>query len=253
MKRLGAIMFLTVVLGAFCQMNMCMAQNKTEMDEFTTKSGISIKMFCIKHGSIRMGIGGKWLYVDPVGKAAQPATDYSVLPKADFILITHEHGDHLDASAIEQLAKDGTRIIANHNSQKQLGKGEIMTPGEECALEGGISIKAVPAYNSSDGKQNFHPKGRDNGYLITVDGFTIYVAGDTEDIPELKDLSGIGIDVAFLPCNQPYTMTPEQLASAAGTIKPTVLFPYHYSNTDMTQVTKLLEGTGIDVRIRQYQ
>lgn len=229
------------------------AVTQDEADAFLTTSGRSVRMYCIKHGSVRMNIDGKWLYVDPVGRGAQPVTDYSVLPKADVILITHEHGDHLDADAINQLSKDGTLIIANPNSQKQLGKGETMVPGDTRTLDGGLAIKAVPAYNSTQGRENFHPKGRDNGYLISIDGFTVYVAGDTEDIPELSELSDLNIDVAFLPCNQPYTMTPEQLKSAAMTIGPKVLFPYHYGNTDMNQVTGQLEDSGIDVRIRRYQ
>ncbi len=224
---------------------------RDESDVFLTPNGTTIVLYCIKHGSIGMKIADKWIYVDPVGRAAQPATDYSILPKADAILITHEHGDHLDADAIGQLTGDDTRIFATANCCKQLGRGDAMAPGDVRTLDGGIGIKAVPAYNTSADRQNFHPKGRDNGYLLTVDGFTIYVAGDTEDIPEMKDLPAV--DVAFLPCNLPYTMSPEQLDNAARTIGPKVLFPYHYSSTDMTKVTDMLEGSGIDVRIRRYQ
>jgi L-ascorbate metabolism protein UlaG (beta-lactamase superfamily) len=97
----------------------------------------------------------------------------------------------------------------------------------------------------------FHPKGRDNGYILTLGGFRIYIAGDTEDIPEMADIKDI--DVAFLPCNQPYTMTIDQLVNAANIIKPKVLFPYHYSNTSINQARMRLVGSGIDVRIRDYQ
>ncbi|MCQ2073069.1 MAG: MBL fold metallo-hydrolase [Bacteroidaceae bacterium] len=243
-KTLLASMF-----GMLVSVSGCQAQDATS-DSFRTENGTEINIFCIKHGSVRMQIGGKWLYVDPVGKGAQPVTDYSVLPKADVILITHEHGDHLDPDAIALLTKEGTQIIANASSRQKLGRGEAMNVGDWLEIGGGVTVKAVAAYNSTEGRQNFHPKGRDNGYLITVDGFVIYVAGDTEDIPEMKELPS-GIDVAFLPCNQPYTMTPEQLAAAAGVFRPKVLFPYHYGNTDMQQVLKLLEGSGVDVRIRQ--
>lgn len=223
---------------------------KEEVDMFKTANGTPIYMYCIKHGSLRMNIGGKWLYVDPVSKGAQPVTDYSVMPKADVILITHEHGDHLDAGAIEDLTKEGTVLIANPGSQQKLGKGDAMANGDSRSVAG-IGIKAVPAYNSSADKQNFHPKGRDNGYVLTVDGFSIYIAGDTEDIPEMKELKKI--DVAFLPCNLPYTMTPEQLANAAKSFGPKVLFPYHYGQTEIQQTVSLLSGSGIEVRIRQYQ
>ena len=110
---------------------------------------------------------------------------------------------------------------------------------------------AVPAYNTTKGREKFHPKGRDNGYVLTIDGLRIYIAGDTEPIPEMKDIKNI--DVAFLPCNQPYTMTPEQAAKAAKTINPKVLFPYHFSDTPVKKVADLLKDTKIDVRIRNYK
>ena len=114
-----------------------------------------------------------------------------------------------------------------------------------------MTVEAVPAYNTTPGHEKFHPKGRDNGYILNVEDLRIYVAGDTEDIPEMADMKDI--DIAFLPCNQPYSMTPEQLAKAAKTIKPKLLFPYHYSDTPIRKVTMLLGGSGIDVRIRRYK
>ncbi|MBQ0022637.1 MAG: MBL fold metallo-hydrolase [Prevotellaceae bacterium] len=224
---------------------------KEEVDLFTTKSGAPVAIHCIKHGSLSMQIGDKWLYVDPVTNAVKPATDYSVLPKADIILVTHEHHDHLDATAIEQLTKAETQLILNPRSSEQLGgKGFVMKNGDShTAL--GITIDAVPAYNNSADKQQFHPKGRDNGYILTIDGLRIYIAGDTEDIEEMASIKDI--EVAFLPCNLPYTMTPEQLAKAAKSFSPKVVFPYHYGNTEIQQTVKLLDGSGIDVRIRQYQ
>ena len=114
-----------------------------------------------------------------------------------------------------------------------------------------VSVEAVPAYNSTVGREQFHPKGRDNGYILTIDGLRIYIAGDTEDIPEMAQIKDI--DIAFLPCNQPYTMTPDQLVRAAKVIKPKVLFPYHYGQTDLSSIPAQLEGTGIDVRIRHYE
>ena len=126
-----------------------------------------------------------------------------------------------------------------------------MANGDTRTLSDGWTVDAVPAYNNSPEKLQFHPKGRDNGFVLTIEGMRIYIAGDTEDIPEMADLKDI--DVAFLPCNLPYTMTPEQCARAATIIKPAVLFPYHYGQTDIQQVVKLLDGSGIDVRIRDYQ
>ena len=126
-----------------------------------------------------------------------------------------------------------------------------MRNGDHKDMEKGIAIDAVPAYNITPAHTQFHPKGRDNGFVLSLDGFRIYIAGDTEDIEEMKDIKKI--DVAFLPCNQPYTMTPEQLAKAAKVINPKVLFPYHYGDTHIQQVKDLLDGSGIDVRIRNYQ
>ena len=124
-----------------------------------------------------------------------------------------------------------------------------MKNGERTQLEEDIEIEAVPAYNTTKGREQFHPKGRDNGYILTLDGLRIYIAGDTEDIPEMADIKDI--DIAFLPCNQPYTMTPEQLVRAAKIIKPKVLFPYHYGDTDVSGIPVQLPG--IDVRIRHYE
>lgn len=223
-----------------------------EVDIFKTRHGKVIRMYAIKHGSVRMNIDGKWLYIDPVGKAIPPFTDFTSMPWADAILVTHEHKDHLDPEAIEPLMKDGTVLVANPRSSELMGgKGKVLKNGDEMDVLPGIHLKAVPAYNTAADKQQFHPKGRDNGYVITIDGFTVYIAGDTEDIPEMGDLKDV--DVAFLPCNLPFTMTPEQLSKAARMFNPRVLFPYHYGQTDIIQAVNLLKDTAIDVRIRQYQ
>ena len=221
-----------------------------QTDTFKTKEGKAVTITAIKHASLRIQYEGLEIQVDPVAKYALE-TDYSKFPKADVILVTHEHFDHFDRDAIATLKKDGTEIVANPAVQKMLGFGTALTNGESCVLAKEIKLDAVPAYNTTPGHTQFHPKGRDNGYVLTIDGLRIYIAGDTEDIPEMSALKDI--DVAFLPCNQPYTMTPEQVAKAARTIKPKVLFPYHYSQTPIKQVADLLTGSGIDVRIRNYQ
>ena len=126
-----------------------------------------------------------------------------------------------------------------------------MANGDRLQLAEDIMVEAVPAYNITEGHTQFHPRGRDNGYVLTLDGLRIYVAGDTEDIPEMAERHDI--DIAFLPCNQPYTMTTEQLQRAARVIKPRVLFPYHYSQTDVSSLPGELRTEGIDVRIRHYE
>lgn len=219
-------------------------------DTFKTQSGKVVKLHCIKHGSLMIEYDSRSIQIDPVTNQP-PKTDYSTYPKADFILITHEHSDHLDPQAIETLSKADTQIILNKNSQEKLGKGIVMKNGEAMTLSNEIKIEAVPAYNTTKEHLQFHPKGRDNGYILNIDGLRIYIAGDTEDIPEMSNIKNI--DVAFLPCNQPYTMTPGQLTRAAEIINPKVLYPYHYGNTPVEQIQKLLEGTKIDVRIRNMQ
>jgi len=166
-------------------------------------------------------------------------------------LVTHEHGDHFDREALKQLSSDNTLLVMNKRCSDLYGAGEIMANGDSKQLSKDITLEAVPAYNTTEGHQQFHPKGRDNGYILTVDGLRIYIAGDTEDIPEMANIKDI--DIAFLPCNQPYTMTTNQLIRAAKIIKPKVLFPYHYSKTDVSGIPALLKEENIDVRIRHYE
>jgi len=126
-----------------------------------------------------------------------------------------------------------------------------MKNGDTATIKG-VGIEAVAAYNTTPSRVQYHPKGRDNGYLLTLGGTRVYIAGDTEDIPELRGLKDI--DVAFLPMNLPFTMTPEQVASAARAFRPTVLYPYHYGETNVTLLQELLKGErGIEVRVRPMQ
>lgn len=254
-----------------------------EVDEFATPGGQVVRFHALLHASIRLDIGDRHVYIDPVCKLGNRAVDYSAMPKADYILVTHEHGDHFDPSAIRLLTGDSTRLVTNRrcadllkstpsswedNSRSELpssweegaGVVEVMQNGERLTLADDLSLEAVPAYNITEGHLQFHPKGRDNGFVITLDGLRIYVAGDTEDIPEMANLApaseGDGqkaIDVAFLPCNQPYTMTPDQLLHAARIIQPRVLFPYHFGQTDVSGIPAQLQDLPIDVRLRHYE
>ena len=216
-------------------------------DFYTTKGGKEIKIEPLIHASIRIVFNDKEIEIDPVGTLGNRTTDYSRFPKADMILITHEHHDHLDPQAVRTLSKNDTIVIANANSAGILGFGEVMKNGDKRVFADGIEIEAVPAYNVSPDRLQFHPKGRDNGYILTLDGLRIYIAGDTEVIPEMEKLGKI--DIAFLPCNLPYTMTPGQFVEAAEKIKPRVVYPYHYGTTDLTSITPALAPTGIYVRI----
>jgi len=166
--------------------------------------------------------------------------------------VTHEHPDHFDEMAIARLRGTQTAVYLNRNTQERLhGSNVVMKNGDSLRIGEGVWLWAVPAYNTTEGREQFHPKGRDNGYILQLDGLRIYIAGDTEDIPEMANLKKI--DIAFLPCNQPYTMTPDQLVKAAKSFMPKVLFPYHYSDTRINMVLMKMVGSGIDVRIRDYK
>ncbi|MCR5643410.1 MAG: MBL fold metallo-hydrolase [Prevotella sp.] len=240
--------FLTIMTVCFMTVA-CTAAEKT--DVFTTKNGKKVTITCIKHASMEINYDGMEIQVDPVRDSALPITNYSDFPKAKIVLVTHEHKDHFDREAIACVRDQTTDIYLTDGCYRDYHNGVVLHNGDSIVYAPDILIKAVPAYNTTPGRERFHPKGRDNGYVLTLDGLRIYIAGDTEDIPEMEELKDI--DVAFLPCNQPYTMTPEQLVKAANVIKPKVLFPYHYSQTPISRVRMMLMGSGIDVRIRDYQ
>ena len=211
----------------------------------------------IKHGSLEFAYKGMSVQVDPVSGYGKN-TDYAKeFPKADAILITHEHGDHLDKNAITALSSDKTEIILNAKSQQQIGLGRVLANGEFCTLfPVGISVWAVPAYNTTPGREQFHPKGNGNGYLLSFLGsLSAYVAGDTEDIPEMVDIPKIRpvmrISVAFLPVNQPYTMTVDQCVNAAKMVNPEVLIPYHFSQTDLSGLADRLPEMKVLLRDMQ--
>lgn len=223
-----------------------------ECDEFRTSNGMSVKLHALVHASIWIEAGDKQIFVDPVSHLGNRSIDYTTMPTADFILITHEHHDHLDKEAIHNLSHElYTQVIVNQASADILGKGIVMANGDKRTLTDKITIEAVPAYNTTEEHLQFHPKGRDNGYILNIEGLRIYIAGDTEDIPEMADVKDI--DIAFLPCNQPYTMAPEQVVKVAKIIGPKVLFPYHYSDTDLSYIPAALAEDSIDVRIRHYE
>lgn len=243
--------------------NMPVTTAQYEIDEFTTSGGQTVRFHALVHASIRLDIGSRHIYIDPVSKLGNRTIDYTAMPKADYILVTHEHGDHFDAEAIRMLSGKSTRLVTNRRCADLLQNADVPTPevmknGDRLALAADFSLEAVPAYNYTEGHQQFHPKGRDNGFVINLDGLRLYVAGDTEDIPEMaalaaKDDQQKTIDIAFLPCNQPYTMTSDQLLRAARIIQPRVLFPYHFGQTDVSSIPAQLRDLPVDVRLRHYE
>lgn len=216
-----------------------------ETDTIATSAG-DLKITFIGHASLIFSFGGRTIHVDPDTRL----TDYASLPKADLVLLTHEHKDHCDPKALEAVRTDRTVVVSNEGCAAQVGKAVIMRNGETQTVEG-VKIEAVPAYNlvhmRSEGVP-YHPRGVGNGYVVTFGDKRIYLAGDTENIPEMAELKGI--DVAFLPMNLPYTMTPEMTAAAARMVHPKILYPYHFGDTDTARIVELLKGTDIEVRIR---
>ena len=212
------------------------------LNKYSTPLG-ELTLAYIGHGSLMLQINEKTIHVDPYGDVA----DYAELPKADLILITHDHYDHLDKKAIEKIFKSNvTKIISTASVARELKEVEVLKNGDKTIWKN-IAIEALPAYNvvqlKPDGNP-FHPKGAGNGYLLHFDAFTLYIAGDTELIPEMQNLPAI--DVAFLPKNLPYTMSDEMFVKAAQLVKPKVLYPYHYFEVDKKSLCKALQG--IDLR-----
>lgn len=220
-------------------------------DTFQTSAGPVI-ITPIYHASLTLEANGKLVYVDP-----SPAARFAHRAKADLILITDIHADHLDRGAISELHKSDTSIIAPPAVAKRVPGVHILANGQQIQWDG-WNIRAVPMYNIKHGLGDgvlYHPKGRGNGYVLTYGGKRFYIAGDTENIPEMRGLKNI--DVAFIPMNLPFTMSPDEAAAGVKAFHPKVVYPYHYRNGDGTlanikQFKAELAGTGIDVRLRNW-
>ena len=224
-----------------------MSTEHFETDVIQTGTG-ELKITFLGHGSLMFAFDNKIIHVDPFCQVA----DYNQLPKADLILITHEHHDHLDAEAVACIRTPKTDVVMTQLCKGQIKGGTVMRNGDMSVVQG-LSIEAVPAYNLIHTRESgdpFHPCGSGNGYVVTFGDQRVYVAGDSENTPEMMNLRNI--DIAFLPMNVPYTMTPEMVATAARAIGPRILYPYHFGNTDTSQLVRLLKDRkDIEVRIRK--
>jgi L-ascorbate metabolism protein UlaG (beta-lactamase superfamily) len=197
----------------------------------------------LNHSALRFEYKGKQYYVDPAGTA-----EWAKLPKADAILLTHPHGDHVSVPTINQIKKEGTEIFGSEGAVKQANTGKAVAPGEKIKVLD-VGVEAIAAYNLTADRLTYHPKDRkDVGFVLTFGNKRVYVAGDTEGTPEMKALKDI--DVAFLPINLPYTMNPKEAVEAAKAFKPKVLYPYHQGQSKPEEVkTGLAEEKGIEVRV----
>ena len=227
------------------------AMGQFRSDVVETTSG-SLEMFFIGHGTLMFEFNDLVIHIDPTMREA----DYGKLPDADLVLVTHQHGDHLDLAALHQIMKEGTRVVMTQTCLDQLEEfnAGVMKNGDKETILG-IEVEAYPAYNIIHKRPDgipFHPKGEGNAYLLTFGDTRVLIGGDTENVPELKKLKDI--DVAFLPMNLPYTMTPEMVADLALAIQPALLYPYHYGETDPEELVELLkDNQEIEVRIRNLR
>jgi L-ascorbate metabolism protein UlaG (beta-lactamase superfamily) len=237
---------LMVVSAVFFLFAVITSSGAADTQIFPTSAG-PVKITPLYHASTLIEAGGKIIYVDP----AKPAK-LAGLPKADLILISHIHGDHMDPESIKEISKPGTEILAPASVVATVTSAKAMANGETKSWQG-WTIEAVPAYNLKRGPapgQLFHPKGRDNGYVLTYGGKRFYFSADTEGIPEMRALKNI--DVAFVCMNLPYTMPPDEAADAVKAFHPKIVIPYHHKGSDLAVFQKGLEGTGIEVRLLDW-
>ena len=210
--------------------------------------GGDITIHPVEHASFVMTVpGGLVIYNDPVGGAAL----YEGLPPPGLILITHEHPDHFDAPTLAGLVTENTKLLTNPSVHDKLpadlkARATAIANGERTTAND-IPIEAIPAYNTTPDRLQYHPKGRDNGYVLQIGGQRVYIAGDTEDTPEMRALTGI--DVGFLPMNLPYTMSVEQAADAVAAFAPAVVYPYHYKGSDPSEFARLVAEAGGQTRV----
>jgi len=197
----------------------------------------------VAHASLALLSGAHVIYVDPAKE------DFSALPPPTGILITHAHGDHFDPDSLLKLAGKApivtTQEVMDKLPEALKAQATMLRAGETGTIDS-LPVAAVAAYNTSPDQAKYHPQGIGNGYVVSFGDKKFYIAGDTEDTPEMRALTGI--EVAFLPMNQPYTMTPEQAADAVRAFRPKIVYPYHYRGTD-TQKFKDLVGDVADVRL----
>jgi len=240
-----------MLAGAIMSTPLC---GQYESDVIQTSEG-ELEMFFIGHGTLMFKFNDLVIHIDPVMREA----DYATMPDADLLLVTHEHGDHLDLTAMRHVLKENTEVVMNDITAKKLKDIRctwvMMNNGEGGSLQG-IGVRAIPAYNIVHTRSNgnpYHPKGAGNGYILSFGDTNVLLGGDTENIPEYKNLD-VDIDIAFLPMNLPYTMTPQMVADAALAFQAGILYPYHFGQTDPQELVKLLKDEkGIELRVRNLK
>lgn len=235
-----------IVLAALLAGGLALAQ---ETLSFDSSLGV-VEIVPLGHASLRISVNDLIIHVDPWGNVA----DYGMQPDADLALVTHEHQDHFDPTALEQITGESTTLVMDAQSAQQF-EGEVITMANGDSLEfEGITVTAVPAYNIErmrDDGNPYHPKGDYNGYLLGFGDLLVHIGGDTECVPEFAEVGEV--DVSFLPINLPFTMPPEEAAECYRTMNPTVAVPYHQGDSDPQIVAHMLADSEIDVRVLQLR
>lgn len=245
MARLCDVLVSAILMGVL------VSPASAQVDTLRSQQG-EITVHPVEHATLVLSGSGRTVYVDPVGDPER----FAGLPRPDLILITDIHRDHLDARTVAALATPNTTMVAPQAVADELdiaerGRTTVLSNGSSTTLAG-LVVEAVPMYNLTPERTKFHPKGRGNGYLITLAGMRLYVSGDTEDIPEMRALERI--DAAFVCMNLPYTMEVEKAADAVRAFKPKVVYPYHYRGaggalSDVEEFRRrVAEDPGIQVR-----
>ncbi|WP_224490320.1 MBL fold metallo-hydrolase [Robertkochia flava] len=210
----------------------------------------------IVHGTLAITWKDQTIYVDPYGGAER----FSEIAAPTLVLITDIHGDHYNEETLNALPVQDAHFVVPQAVHDLLPDNparatSVIGNGEKTTVNG-IGIETIPMYNLPETEESRHPKGRGNGYILTLGDQRIYISGDTEDIPEMRNLENI--DVAFICMNMPYTMTVEQAASAVNDFKPHIVYPYHYrgrpeiSDTEKFKALVEAENKDTEVRLRNW-
>lgn len=230
------------------------AGSASAQDTIAADSGGDITVTPVGHAAMAITWNGITIYNDPapIGEPADTIAKFEALPAAQIILISDIHGDHFNSDVLAAVGGDATIVapqaVADQMSDALKAKTTVLANGASTEING-VTIEAVPMYNTTTDRLQFHEKGRGNGYIVTLGGKRIYIAGDTEDIPEMRALTDI--DVAFLPMNLPYTMSVEQAADAVKAFRPAIVIPYHFGESDVNQFAMLV-GDASEVRILDW-
>jgi len=237
-------------LSLALSMFMAAALVQAQMSSVSTipATGGDIQVTALGHASVQLEQGGKVIIIDPVGMMA----DLSKAKQADLILVTDIHGDHLDPAAIAKVRKQGAPVVIPAAASDKVPGGVVMA-NRAIRTVAGVPIVAIPSYNIRRGPKEgelYHTRGRGNGYVLTLGGKQVFLAGDTECVPAIKILKNI--DAAFIPMNLPYTMPPSEAAECAKAFKPKIVFPYHFMGQKPEEFAAALKGEPIEVRILNW-